>query len=283
MLRHIREVCRSGGAAVRIRLQGTAWQLHHWVSSNQELSDSVANVHSYIPQGATSPDEYPKSIYGTEVFEVNDNLRQLAIGFAKTAQLNDSEDAITYRANYAQSDAFTAGSQAPLVLGCDAATSDVYFSGTLLSESFESYTKLATNGSGTYCLTAQEDNATLEALLRAASHKLVDFARIIILRTASDYDREYPGQESYTNLFYAEQGAFEPAIQNIYLAGVKVVQGILSAWETTFKGGIPAGNYIGDIFGTLGGTPDFGLPGYDPQPLKRRMRKRNAVGGVKWT
>lgn len=148
----------------------------------------------YVPQGSTDPTEYPQSIYGTEVFEVNDDLRQLAIGFAKTAVLNDSTAAMAYRANYASTAAYEAGSQGPNVLGCDVATSDVYFSGTLLSETFENTTKLFTNGSGVYCTTAQEDNATLEALLRGAIANLTDFSRIIVMRTASDFDRPYAGE-----------------------------------------------------------------------------------------
>ena len=54
----------------------------------------------YVPQGSSAPDEYPGSIYGTEVFEVNDALRKLAVSFAKTATLNDSAEAIAYRALY---------------------------------------------------------------------------------------------------------------------------------------------------------------------------------------
>ena len=148
----------------------------------------------YVPQGSTDPTEYPQSIYGTEVFEVNDNLRQLAIDFAKTAMLNDSTDAMAYRAHYASTSAYEAGSQAPSVVGCDTATSDVYFSGALLSEAFENTTKLFTNGSGVYCTTAQEDTATLEALLRGAIANLTDFSRIIVMRTASDFDRPYAGE-----------------------------------------------------------------------------------------
>lgn len=41
----------------------------------------------YIPQGSTSPDEYPQSIYGTEVFELNENLQKLAASFARNATL----------------------------------------------------------------------------------------------------------------------------------------------------------------------------------------------------
>lgn len=237
--------------------------------------------------GSFSPTQYPDSIYGTEVFEVNDALRQLAIGFAKTATLNDSSDAMAYRANYASTLAYTAGSQPPSVVACDVATSDVYFSGTLLSEAFENTTKLFTNGSGEYCTTAQEDNATLEALLRGAINNLTDFSRIIVLRTASDFDRPYADEADTVNLFYANQGGFEPAIQNIYLAGVKVVEGILQEWDSTFKKGVKPSNYIGDIFGSLGGVPDFG-PGsvFNDNPVtpsRKRVRSlmaKRAMAGM---
>lgn len=230
----------------------------------------------YVPQGSTDPTMYPQSIYGTEVFEVNDALRQIAIGFAKTATLNDSSAAVAYRANYATTSAYTAGAQAPSVVACDVATSDVYFSGTLLSEAFGNTTKLFTNGTGIYCTTAQEDNATLEALLRGAVNNITDFSRIIIMRTASDFDRPYAGEADTFNLFYANQGGFDPAIQNIYLAGVKVVEGILRGWKPLFEKGINATNYIGDIFGTLGGKPDFG-PGsmFNNNPV---VIKRSAKG-----
>ena len=216
----------------------------------------------YVPLGAFSPSEYPQSIYGTEVFEVNAALRDFAVGIASTAIWNDSAVAQAYRANYASSSAsaYAAGAAGPSVIACDVATSDVYFSGTLLSDAFENTTTLFTNGSGIYCTTAQEDNASLEALLRSSAANLTDFSRIIVMRTASDFDRPYPGQQATTNLLYAQQGGFEPAIQNIYLAGVKVVEAILTDWNATFSAGIPAPNYIGDIFATLGGTPDFGLP-----------------------
>lgn len=127
----------------------------------------------------------------------------------------DSEAAATYRANYATTNAYKAGSQAPGLVGCDIATSDVYYSGALLSEAFDNTTKLFTNGTGNYCTTAQEDNATLEALLRAAVFNLTDFSRIIVMRTASDFDRPFNGEPDTVNLFYADQGGFEPAIQNI--------------------------------------------------------------------
>ncbi len=118
---------------------------------------------------------------------------------------------------------------------------------------------MITNGTATYCSTAQEDNATLEALLRSAKAGKVDFARIIVMRTFSDFDQPYPGEDPAYNLLFAPQGAFLPAIANIYLAGIKVIEGIIKGWTSEFRAGIKPTNYIGDVFGTLGGKPDFGF------------------------
>lgn len=202
------------------------------------------------------PDTLPGEWYGSEVFEVNEDLRQRAHGFAAQANLTDSAVAAAYRARYA--DEYTAAGAAPAVALCDTATSDVYYSGTMLGDAFANTTTLWTNGTGDYCMTAQEDNATLEVMVRAAIEGLVDFARIIILRTASDFDRPPPGVSAYQHLLLMDQGGFDIAIDNIYNAGVEIVKGVLGGWNSTFKAGITATNYIGDVFGSLGGEPDFG-------------------------
>jgi purine nucleoside permease len=246
----------------------------------------------YIPFGVDSPQDYPQTIYGTEVFELNTALQSMAVDFAKAASLNDSDAAVAYRANYATDEIYAAGAEAPAVYACDVATSDVYYSGRLLGEAFGNFTTLLTNGSGVYCSTAQEDNATLEVLTRAALAGLVDFARIIVMRTASDFDRQYPGEPALVNLLYSNQGGFEPAIMNIYLAGIKVVEGILDGWNDTFAAGVAAPNYIGDILGSLGGTPDFGpsftvvgkrsLPEGNQALNRRALMKRNTErAGIK--
>ncbi|KAG6889139.1 hypothetical protein C0995_003499 [Termitomyces sp. Mi166 len=211
----------------------------------------------YVPQGSRRPDEYPGKLYGTEVFEVNDALRKLAVGFAKQAKLNDTVAAQQYRANYKTNPSFIRGAEGPSVVECDTATGDTYWSGTLLSEAFENTTTLLTNGTGVYCTAQQEDNATLESLMRAAKVGLVDFSRIIIMRIGSDFDRGFPGQSAAANLFGSAGGRI-PSNMNIHLAGVKVIQGIINHWNGKFAKGVKPTNYIGDIWGSLGGNPDFG-------------------------
>ncbi|KAG6837746.1 hypothetical protein H0H93_001672 [Arthromyces matolae] len=191
----------------------------------------------YVPQGSFAPGQYPAELYGTEVFEVNNDLKKLAVAFAKQAKLNDTKAAETYRLNYRTNPLFAVGAEAPSVVECDTATSDTYWSGVLLGEAFENTTTLFTNGTGVYCTTQQEDNATLESLLRGTKAGLVDFSRIIIMRTASDFDREYPGQSAADNLF-GDPGAFLPSILNLHLAGVKVIEGIITGWDKTFAKGV---------------------------------------------
>jgi hypothetical protein len=57
----------------------------------------------------------------------------------------------------------------------------------------------------------------------------------------------------------AQQNGFGIAIANIFNAGIEIVKGIVRDWDKTFKDGITAENYVGDIFGSLGGEPDFGF------------------------
>ncbi|KAJ7198273.1 purine nucleoside permease [Mycena pura] len=214
----------------------------------------------YFPQGTTAPGQFPTTLYGTEVFEVNEPLRQLAFAAAKKAKLVDTPDAQQMRMQYAASPIFAPPNEAgPSVVLCDTATSDTFWSGTLLGEAFENTTKVFTNGAGVYCTTQQEDNATLNALLRGALSKLVDFSRIIVMRSASDFDRPPPGQSAVDQLLGPAPG-FEPAILNLHVAGVKVVKMIVDAWPSTFKHGIEPTNYVGDVFGSLGGHPGF-VPG----------------------
>lgn len=55
------------------------------------------------------------------MFEVNEDLRQIAYGFASKANLTDDPIAADYRARYAAAPngIYTAGSEAPSVVLCD--------------------------------------------------------------------------------------------------------------------------------------------------------------------
>jgi purine nucleoside permease len=93
--------------------------------------------------------------------------------------LADTDIARAYRAQYARNASYAAALASPSVVECDIATSDNYYSGLILSSNFDLYTKAITNGTGKYCAAAQEDNGSLEALMRGAKAGKVDFSRVI--------------------------------------------------------------------------------------------------------
>ncbi|KAL2059987.1 hypothetical protein VTL71DRAFT_9809 [Oculimacula yallundae] len=214
----------------------------------------------YLPIGAPSHGSFPSSFTGSEVFELNDNLRQLALSFAKTAELVDSDAAVGNRALYAGSEGgiFNAAAfQKPSIVEGDVTASNMFFHGRHLAEGFENLVKLYTSNQATYCMTAMEDTGILAALLRAALQQRVQFSRVILMRAGSNFDRS-PGQNDIVELpFTIDHGGFRPACRNLYLAGMEIVNGILDGW-TTFEKGVESENYVGDIFGSLGGKPGFG-------------------------
>ena len=80
------------------------------------------------------------------------------------------------------------------------------------------------------------------------------------MRTASDFDRAPPGETEVFHLLYADQQGFEPSIENIFIVGHAIVKDVLAHWSGVYAKGIVAGNYLGDLFDSLGGkiSPDIG-------------------------
>jgi purine nucleoside permease len=75
-------------------------------------------------------------------------------------------------------------------------------------------------------------------LIRAAVASLVDFARIVVLRIGSDFDRAPPCVDPGYHLTKANQGGFQPAIQNIVLAGRPFVDDVVNNWDK-YEAGVP--------------------------------------------
>jgi purine nucleoside permease len=70
----------------------------------------------------------------------------------------------------------------------------------------------------------------------------VDLKRLMVLRTASNFDRPHPGQSAHASLMASTTGAsggFVPATQNLYVVGGRVVRDIVAHWDQ-WREGVPA-------------------------------------------
>ncbi|GME80707.1 unnamed protein product [Ambrosiozyma monospora] len=136
--------------------------LEYEVDARQMPSNWTTGYFSY---GTKIAGEYPENIYGTEVFELNEKLRDRALELAQTATLDvGSEGNAEFRALYD----YAPANRTPQAIAGDTLTSDTYWFGSIFDETFANYTKTITNGTATYATTQQEDNATLEAFIRFA-------------------------------------------------------------------------------------------------------------------
>lgn len=189
----------------------------------------------YLGINTTNPNQKPPLDYKTEVFQLNPQLADAAYALSRNVVLTDSAQAQAARAKFS----YAPANQPPSVIQCDTLAGDTWFSGTDIGQRARDWTKIMTDGKGTYCTTQQEDNATFEALTRAANAHRVDLSRVADLRTGSDFDRPYAGQTSADNLLnYAAQGGFMPAVANLFVTGNPLVQAIATHWGE-WRDGVP--------------------------------------------
>jgi purine nucleoside permease len=205
-----------------------------WEIDSREIPSNWSG--GYLGINTKSPSEKPPLDYRTEVFQLNEALLQKAYALSRYVVLSDGPDAQAARGKFNDAPA----NLPPTVLQCDTLAGDTWFSGTALGKRASEWTRILTDGKGVYCTTQQEDNATYEALKRAASIKLVDLNRIAVLRAGSDFDRPYAGQTSADNLLnYGSQGGFVISLQNLFLAGNPLVQDITTRWHA-WRHGVPS-------------------------------------------
>ena len=132
------------------------------------------------------------------------------------------------------------GSLANFKIGTITLPKHVYLAGNGTSQT--QGTALWTGGKGTYCTTQQEDNATYMALTRGANSGLVDLNRVAVLRTASNFDRPYPGESAWHSLCgcgpEGGSGGFVPAISNLWAASAPFIKDVVAHWDK-WKHGVP--------------------------------------------
>jgi len=189
---------------------------------------------SFVGLGAAAPGQKPAHMAGTEIYQLNETLLQKAYALSRDTPLVDSPKARAYRAHY--DGAVATG--APFVSICDTSSADLYWHGSVMAEQVEAWSALLSDGKSNYCTSQMEDNATLTALRRGADAGLVDFNRVALLRSASNFDREGKGQTAAQSLA-SDSGGFEIALKNGYRTGAAVAHAIMKSWPLWSKG-VPA-------------------------------------------
>ena len=168
----------------------------------------------------------PPLDYRTEVFQLNPQLTDAAVALSRNVVLADSAQAQAARAKFN----YAPANRPPAVIQCDTSSGNTWFSGTLIGERARQWTKILTDGKGTYCMTAQEDNATYEALKRAASVKRSTCRASRCCARVGFRPAVCGTDECRQPAELRGWGGFAPATENLYRAGNPLVQDIVTHW-----------------------------------------------------
>ncbi len=163
---------------------------------------------------------------GTEVFRLDSILTQKAFKLTKNVKLLDSPEAQKIRNRFPEN---SQARRKPFVTIGDNMAGNTFFYGKITSEWADWWVKKWTNGKGTYYTTNMEDSGTLTALRRLADANIISYNRIMILRTASDFDQQYPGKTAKESI-HDNWSGFPLAIENAYRVGSVVVHDIIDNW-----------------------------------------------------
>ena len=104
--------------------------------------------------------------------------------------MQDDPKARAYAQNYPQ--AVARG--APFVTTCAILGVNDFIHGALMSEWSAWWVAQWTGGKSQYCMSADEEGGIFTALQRLEDAGRVDMRRVMVLRVATDFDSQYPGQ-----------------------------------------------------------------------------------------
>jgi len=184
----------------------------------------------FVPLHKTRPFEEPAEILDGQVFALNPQLAQWAFELTRDTPLADSEHLQKTRVQF---DGAVA-QRPPFVTMGDELSSPTYWHGSRFDAWAAQWVRYFTGGKGEFATSAMEDAGTLQSLQFLARAKRVDWQRILVLRTVSNYDREPRGlsaSESLSIQRAGTAGAYLPAIESAYTVGHVVVSKILQHWQ----------------------------------------------------
>jgi purine nucleoside permease len=183
----------------------------------------------YVPLRKSKPYELPRPPDEGESYHLNAGLVEWAFQLTKGVKLDDTEDMRKRREEYAEPNA----RRPPFVLKGDTLSSMTFWHGKLLSQWANDWVKYQSDGKANYVTAAMEDTGTMQALTFLAKAGRADLGRVLVLRTASNFDQQRPGisaAESLAETKIGHYSAYLPALEAAWRVGHVVVEELAAHW-----------------------------------------------------
>jgi len=163
------------------------------------------------------------------LFPLNTGLRDWALALTKDVKLADSAAMREGRKPYTD---MPQALKPPFVLGGDEISGQSWWSGWLGNRHAERWMDYWTGGKGRFVMSAMEDSGIVRSLQMLGKMGLADPARLMILRTASDYTAPPPGMTAadYVAAVQKNIPATREALSAAFMVGNPVVTEITTNW-----------------------------------------------------
>jgi len=185
----------------------------------------------HLPLRKKSPYEEPVAAPEGQVFHLDPALVEWAYRLTKDTPLPDSDPLRRHRALYV---GYPNALRPPFVLKGDNVASMNYWHGKLMNAWAEQWVAYYTGGKGTFATSAMEDTGTLQALTWLSRAGRADVRRALVLRTASNFEMQWPGASAAQSLsgesLSKGYSAYIPSLEAAYLVGSRVVHEITGGW-----------------------------------------------------
>ena len=185
----------------------------------------------FVPLRRTVPYEQPRQAADAgESYHLNPALVDWAFRLTQSVEIPDSEAVRHERSRYDSTNA----RRPPFVLKGDTISSSTFWHGRLFSEWANDWARYHSDGKANYVTTAMEDTGTLQALSFLAKTGRVDLNRVMVLRTASDFDQPAPGETAAASLARNAAGKYAGylgAVDAAWRVGRVVVEELVHHWD----------------------------------------------------
>jgi purine nucleoside permease len=184
----------------------------------------------YVPLNKTVPYEQPRNDENFTMFHLNSGLREWAYQQTKAVALGDSPALQEARAHFGGANAH----RPPFVLKGDTLSSSTFWHGKLFDQWANDWVSYYTGGKGKFVTSAMEDTGVLQSLTFLQRAGRVDFHRIMVLRTISNFDQPPAGLTAAQSIAASaghRYSAYLPALEAAYRVGNTVVSNIVTNWD----------------------------------------------------
>ncbi|MGI4758049.1 MAG: purine nucleoside permease, partial [Janthinobacterium lividum] len=191
----------------------------------------------YVPLRKSVPYEQPRTDENGIAYQLNTGLVDWAYALTRNTRLPDTPEIRERRAAFPGD----AAKRPPFILRGDNLSAGTFWHGKLLNAWARDWVKYQTGGKGTYAICGMEDTGTLQSLTWLGRAGLVDSTRVLVLRTASNYDQQREGisaAESLAETKITKYSAFLPSLDSAYRVGDIAVRALLSNW-TVYRDALP--------------------------------------------